>query len=98
MHRSLPILQESGGGSTSAVPRASRSLPIVSDGECGSGACASNNSPFTVIVKPTHACNIACTYCFISDAEARSRMPLETVDVLFERTIAHCGHDRPISF
>jgi uncharacterized protein len=71
-------------------------LKVLDDGGgCAASGCAST-SAFTVIIKPTHACNIACTYCFISDAEARSRMALETVDKLLERVTAFCGRTRPI--
>ena len=70
-------------------------LKVLNDAEssCSSGC---STSPFTVIIKPTHACNIACTYCFIAEAEARQRMSFETVDRLLERVTQFCGKTRPI--
>jgi uncharacterized protein len=53
----------------------------------------------TIIVKPTYACNLRCTYCFISKAESEApRMSRQTVDNLFQRATEFCGTGKTICF
>ncbi len=39
----------------------------------------------TVVVQPTPFCNIACTYCYLPDRDAKSVIALDTVKTLFRK-------------
>ena len=42
----------------------------------------------TVVVQPTPFCNIACTYCYLPDRDAKSVIALDTVKTLFGKIFA----------
>lgn len=55
---------------------------------------------FTNVVKPTHACNLACTYCYNED-ERNKKMTLETLRAVIDRTSEHVVRhikDRKVDF
>lgn len=55
---------------------------------------------FTNVVKPTHACNLACTYCYNED-ERNKKMTLDTLRAVVDRTcefVAENVKDRKVDF
>jgi uncharacterized protein len=42
----------------------------------------------TVVVQPTPFCNIACTYCYLPDRDAKSVIAIDTIKTLFRKIFA----------
>ncbi len=49
----------------------------------------------TAIVKPTHDCNLACKYCYVSDAAEQGMMNDITLANAIEKTTVYNGRERP---
>ena len=77
-------------------------LPVVESSEMASGprSAMRERSPgrFTVIVKPTVSCNLACTYCYEGDPPPTKVMSFDTLEHLTEQAVAHVGSSRPLHF
>lgn len=56
-----------------------------------------NDSRFTVIVKPTHACNLKCVYCYVPPTAEHGRMSLSTARNLIHQAV-DVGEGRDITF
>jgi uncharacterized protein len=50
--------------------------------------CELNGVMDTVVVQPTPFCNIACTYCYLPDRDAKSVIAVDTVKTLFRKIFA----------
>ncbi|GEM_PF-397090 len=77
-------------------------LPVVESSEMASGhrSAMRERSPgrFTVIIKPTVSCNLACTYCYEGDPPPTKVMSSDTLEHLTEQAVAHVGSSRPLHF
>ncbi len=49
----------------------------------------------TAIVKPTHDCNLACKYCYVSDTAEQGMMNDVTLANAIEKTTVYNGRERP---
>lgn len=52
----------------------------------------------TVIVKPTHDCNMGCIYCYIPATAERGRMSEQTLRNTIEKPTRHTGKERETHF